>query len=803
MRVWQDLRYALRLLVRAPGFACVAVLTLALGIGANAAIFSVVRSVLLAPLPFTDPARLVAVWHAYPPTLPRAAVSVPGYDDLRTATDLFADVTAFSTTNQNLTGAGEPERLLVVRATASFQPALGLQIARGRWFTVDEDVPGDSSVVVLSDGLWRRRFGGDPRALGQTIYLNDRPHRVVGIAAAAATFPRGAEAWVPIAFTARQRGPDGRGSEFLDAIARLRPGLTIAQARGGLAALARRLKPAYYADAPRWTLDMRPLPDDLVRDARPVAVTVFAAVGLVLLVACANVASLLLARAGHRRRELAVRAALGAAPARLCVQLLVETVTLGLLGGAAGILAAVVAVPLLARAAAVSVAPIDPPPRVDLAVLGFAAAAALASSIVFGAMPAWQLSRTDLRTALGAEARASSGRTGRLIVASEIAVAFAVLVGAGLLVRSFARVTAVDPGFDVDQRVTIRLSLPAARYRDAPQRAAFYAQLVERLSALPGVRAAGAVSELPLGGANNMGTFDIESRPAPRGADLPHADWRSASPRYFSAINIRLVAGRVFDDRDGLGARSVAIVDEQAAWKYWPGRSPIGDRLTTDDGPAKNWREIVGVVRTVHHDGLDATPRGTIYLPLAQRPTASVFAVVHAARDPVDLVPQLREAVGTIDPALPIYDVRALEARVAASLGRRRAATWLVGVFAALALALVAVGVYGVVSYDVSQRSREIGIRIALGADRRAVMAMVVGGGARIAAGGILAGVALALAAARVAAGLLFDVSPDDPATYAILAGIVLAMAVAAAWFPARRAACISPQLLMNGENGN
>ena len=798
----QDARYALRLLVRAPGFACVAVLTLALGIGANAAIFSVVRSVLLAPLPFLAPEHLVVVWHAYPPTLPRAAVSVPGYDDLRAATDLFAGVTALSTSNQNLTGRGEPERVLVVRTTASFQSVLGLPIARGRWFTAEEDVPGDSSVAVVSDGLWRRRFGGDPGILGRTIYLNDRPHQVIGIGTAAATFPRGAEAWVPIGFTARQRGPDGRGSEFLDVIARVRPDVTIAQARGGLESLARRLKTAYYADSPRWTLDMRRLTDDLVRDTRPVAVTVFAAVGLVLLVACANVASLLLARAGHRRRELAVRAVLGAAPGRLRVQLLIETVTLGVLGGAAGILTAAAVVPLLARAAAVSFAPIDPPPRVDLAVFAFAAAAALASSVVFGAAPAWQLSRTDLRTALGAETRGSSSRrTGQLIVASEIALAFAVLVGAGLLVRSFARVTAVDPGFDVDHRVTIRLSLPAARYRDAPQRAAFYAQLFERFSALPGVRAAGAVSELPLGGANNMGTFEIESRPTPRGGDLPHADWRSASPRYFATMNIRLVSGRVFDDRDALSAPPVAIVDEQAAAKYWPDRSPIGDRLTTDDGPARSWREIVGVVRTVHHDGLDVAPRGAIYLPVTQRPTASVFAVVLTAGDPIDVVPQLRAAVNALDPALPVYDVRALDARVAASLGRRRAATWLVGVFGALALVLVIVGVYGVVSYDVNQRSREIGIRIALGADRGAVIKMVVAGGARIAAGGILAGIALAFSAARVAAVLLFGVSAGDPATYAMLAAVLLTMAVAAAWLPARRAACIKPQMLMNSGN--
>ena len=785
--MWHDARYALRLLVRAPGFTSVAVLTLALGIGANAAIFSVVRSVLFAPLPFADPDRLVALWHGYPPTLPRAAVSVPGYDDLRGATDLFDGVLAFRSGNQNLTGRGEPERLLVVRATATFQPVLGLTIARGRWFAAEEDVPDDSSVAVLSDGFWRRRFGGDPAVIGTTIYLNDRPHAVIGITAAAATFPRDTDVWVPIAFTTEQRGPEGRGSEFLDVIARLRPGLTLAQARAGLASLARQLKTDYYADAPRWTLDMRPLPDDLVRDTRPIVVTIFAAVGLVLLIACANVANLLLARAGHRRRELAVRAALGAPPQRLRRQLLVETLVLGALGGTAGLAVAFGAVPIVARATAVSFPNIDSP-RIDVVVLAFACVAALASSALFGAVPAWQLARTDLRTALGAESRGGTGRrVGHLIVAAEMALAFAVLVGAGLLVRSFARVIDVSPGFDADRRVTIRVSLPLARYRDAPQRAAFYTELFDRFAALPHVLAVGAVSELPLGGANNMGTFDIASRPTVRGGDQPHADWRSASPRYFTAMNIRLVAGRLFDDRDGAGAARVALVDERASSKYWPGRSPIGDRVNFDDGAIKTWRVIVGVVGTVHHDGLDVEPRGTLYVPLAQRPTASAFAVVHSDGDALGLLPPIRAAVAAIDPALPIYDVRPLDDRLAASLGRRRAATWLIGVFAALALVLVLVGVYGVMSYDVSQRAREIGIRLALGADRWSVMRMVVGGGLRIASAGIAAGAILALAAARLIAGLLFGLSAADPSTYGMLAALLLTMAVAAAYLPARR----------------
>ena len=786
-----DVRYALRLLVRAPGFTIVAVLTLALGIGANTAIFSVVRSVLLRPLPFADPGRLVVVWHGYPPNMPRTAVSAPGYYDLREAYHLFSDVAASRVTSQNLTGGGEPERVLVARVTQSFQATLGLTLAAGRWFSPEEDAPNQAPVVVVSDGLRRRRFGADLRVLGQTMRLNDRPHRIVGIMTASATFPRAAEAWVPIAFTPEDRAD--RGSEYLDVTARVRDGVEVGQVPPGLAALAQTLRQQYYAESPRWTLGGRPLKDDLVRDTRPIVLALFGAVGLVLLIACANVANLLLARSGHRRRELAVRAAVGAAPGRLRRQLLVETTILGMIGGAAGVLIAAAAVPLLGRIVAQTFPQVDPP-RLDLLALGFALAAAIGSSLVFGLIPAWQLSRGDLRSVLTEESRGgTSRRAGHLLVASELALAFAVLVGAGLLTRSFARVTAVDPGFGVDHRLTVRVSLPLARYPAAPQRMVFYSQLFDRLSGLPGVRAAGGVSELPLSDMRNMGTFEIEGRVVPRGADLPHADWRSASPAYFSAMNVALVAGRFFEYRDAGDAPRVAIIDELAASKYWPGASPLGQRLTTDDGPQRTWREIVGVVRTVHHDSLEASSRGTLYLPLAQRTTAGIYAVVHTDGDPLALLPSIRAGIRAIDPNLPVYDVRTLDDRLSETLGRRRIATWLIGVFASLALALSAVGVYGVMSYDVSQRAKEIGIRMALGADRRSVLAMVVGGGLRMAAAGVVAGGVLALVLTRLASGLLFGVSGHDPVTYGALAVVLVALAAAAAYVPARRACGVNP----------
>jgi putative ABC transport system permease protein len=807
--VTQDIRYAVRLMLRAPAFALVAVMTLALGVGANTAIFSVVRAVLLAPLPFAVPERLVSVWHAYPPSLPRAAVSAPGFDDLRQASHIFDDVAAFTLSNQNLTGGGEPERLLVARTSQSFQPVLGLRLAIGRWFTSDEDVPNQNRVLVLSDGLWRRRFGADPNVIGRSVSLNDVSHRVIGVMMAAATFPKATDAWVPIAFTPEQRGPAGRGSEFLDAIARLRDGVTVAHAHDAVAALARTLHQQYYADSPRWTLGMRPVTDDLVRDARPSVLAVFGAVALVLLIACVNIANLLLARATHRGREFALRAALGAAAARLRQQLFIETAILGLLGGIAGMLVAVAAVPLVARAAATAFPRFDVP-RLDAQAFLFAIAIAFASSLVFGLVPAWQVSRSvDLRGALGEGTRAAAGRAlRRTLVIAEIALAFSVIVGAGLLVRSFARVTAVDPGFAVQHRLTMRVTLPVSRYpqpsprlrraaeasaeaaRDMARRATFYSQLFERLSRLPGVSAAGGVSELPLGELRNMGTFDIQGQPTPRGQDGPHGDWRSASPGYFRAMGIALIRGRVFTDGDGASSPPVAVIDEQAA-RYWVSGDPIGARISIDNPDV--WREIVGVVRSVRHDALDTAPRGTVYFPLAQRPTTTVFAVVNTVDDPEDAASSARATVRALDPELPVYDVSSLEHRLSDSLGRRRLAMWLLVAFGTLALTLAAIGVYGVVAYDVGQRKQEIGIRMALGADRGRVVHMILASGMTLTMIGIALGVVLAAAMASFAARLLFEVSPYDPITYVAFAAVLIATAIAAAYIPARRATKVDP----------
>jgi predicted permease len=797
--VMRDVCYALRLLRRSPGFAVVATLTIAVAIGATTAMFSVVRAALLAPLPFADPDRLVVVWEGYPPTQPRAAVSAPGYENIRAAKHIFADAAAIVGANVNLTGSGEPERLDVALVTQSFQPVLGLHVALGRWFTTDEDASNQNDAIVLSDGLWRRRFGSDRAVLGRTIILDDRPHRVVGIMSASSTYPKGVDGWIPIAFTPQQRTDMARGSQYLGTIARLQPGLTHEQARAALQTVAQTLRAAHYADTPRWTLDMRPLKDELIANARPILLSAFGAVTLVLIVACANVANLLLARSGQRRAELAVRSAVGASPERLRRQLLVETGVLGATGALGGLVIASATLPLLTAVVAETF-PRLPPPTLDGGVFIFGLGIALVSTLAFGLTPAWVLSRVDLRSSL-ADSRpgAAKGRPRVAFVVGQVAIAFALLVASGLLVGSFRTIMAIDPGFAVDRRLTFLVSLPEGRYRDRPQRAAFWAALFDRLVHVPGVRNAAAVSELPLSNWGNMGTFEIEGRTFAR-ADLPHANWRSVSAAYFATMGIALVDGRPFSPRDSDNSARVAIIDELGRARYWGTENPIGARIAIahDENDRPVWSEIIGVVRTVHHSSLEEEiKRPTLYLPLAQRPTATAFTIVETDGDPLAIAAAARTAILEIDPRLPIYNVQPLEARLDNSLGQRRISLWLIGLFGAIAGILAIVGVYGVVAYDVSRRSQEMAVRMALGADRAALMRLVFRSGLRMAAFGIAFGAVVAFALAHAARALLFGVSPFDTATYVVLGSALLFVTAVATYIPAHRAATVDPLITL------
>jgi putative ABC transport system permease protein len=796
---WRDVRYAVRMLRRRPGFAIVAMATVAIAIGANTAMFSVVRAALLAPLPFADADRLVAVWEGYPPGQPRAAVSVPGYLDIRAAHEVFADAAALGGANANLTGDGDPERLSLALVTRTFQPLLGLHVALGRWFADEEDAPDQNDVVVLSDGLWRRRFGADPSVVGRSITLDDRAHLVVGVMAASSTYPRDVDAWKPIAFTPQERMDAARGSQHLATLARLRPGVTYEQARAALQVVSQTLRAAHYTDTPRWTLDMRPLRDELVGTARPILLSAFSAVALVLLIACANVANLLLARSGERQRELAVRAAIGASPGRLRRQLLIEAAVLAVGGAIAGTVIASVALPLLTEVVSRSL-PGVAPPRLDTAVFLFALAVTLASSLAFGLVPAWSLTRTDLRMSLadGRPASATS-RPRAVFVVGQVAMAFALLVGGGLLVRSFQAMMAIDPGYNVDRRLTFLVSLPETRYPDPPRRAAFWSALFQRLPHVTGVRHAAGVSELPLSNSQNMGTFEIDGRNFVR-ADRPHAYWRSVSAGYFATMGIAVVDGRPFSDRDGHGSPRVAIIDELARARYWGTENPIGRRIAIgrDDDDRPIWAEIVGVARTVRHNSLDEEAvRPTLYFSLEQRATGTVFAVLQADGDPLTAVGAVRAIVREIDPRLPIYDVRTLDARLGDSIRQRRIATWLIGLFGTVAVILAVVGVYGIVAYDVSRRAPEMALRVALGADRRAIVTLVLHAGLRLAVVGIACGAALAFSLAHAARALLFGVSPFDAVTYAMLGAALLLVTTVATCIPAFRAATVDPLITL------
>ena len=783
------------MLRRRPGFATVAMTTVAIAIGANTAMFSVVRAALLAPLPFADADRLVAVWEGYPPGQPRAAVSAPGYLDIRAAHEVFADAAALGGASANLTGDGDPARLGLALVTRSFQPVLGLHVALGRWFTDDEDAPSQNDVVVLSDGIWRRRFGADPSVVGRAITLDDRAHVVVGVMAASSTYPKDVDAWKPIAFTPQERMDAARGTQHLAAFARLRTDVTYEQARAALQVVSQTLRAAHYTDAPRWTLDMRPMRDELVGTSRPILLAAFGAVALVLLIACANVANLLLARSGERQRELAVRAAIGASPRRLRRQLLIEAAVLGVGGALVGIVIASVTLPLLTEVVSRSL-PGVAPPRLDAGVFLFALAVTLASSLAFGLVPAWSLSRTDLRMSL-ADARAASARSRprAVFVVGQVAMAFALLVGGGLLVKSFRAMMAIDPGYRVDRRLTFLVSLPEARYPDRPQRAAFWSALFDRLPHVSGVRHAAGVSELPLSHWQNMGTFEIEGRNFSR-ADRPHAYWRSVSAGYFATMDIAVADGRPFSAHDGYGSPPVAIIDELARTRYWGAENPLGRRIAIyrDDSDQPVWTEIIGVVRTVRHNSLDEEAvRPTLYFPLEQRATATVFAVLQADGDPLSAVGAVRAAVREIDPRLPIYDVRTLDARLVDSIGQRQIATWLIGLFGTVAVILAVVGVYGVVAYDVSRRAPEMALRVALGADRRAIVTLVLHAGLRLAVVGLACGAALALGLAYAARTLLFGVAPFDAGTYVMLGVGLLFVTTVATYIPARRAATVDP----------
>ncbi len=805
----QDLRHGWRMLRWQPGFAAAAIVTMALGIGAATAVFSIVNSVLLRPLPFPEADRLVRFENGEFGAYSFAGPEFFDYRDRQHGLESFA---VYMVDTGTLTGRDRPVRISAVLASSDFFRVFGVKPIHGRTFASGEDRPGISQVVVLRHGFWRNRFGGDPGIVGQTVTIEGLPHTVIGIMPPGFGFPSDrVDVWVPFGIDRAAPGP--RTSHRYFAIGRLRQDRTLAQASAGVRQVARQLMeehPAAYTREFKWDVHLRSLHDATVSSARPALLVLSGAVALTLLLACANVANLLLARGASRRREIALRAALGASRAQIVRQLLTESVLLSSAGGVLGLglayagLRAVVAlepgsVPRLQEAA------------VDGTVLAVAAGTAVLTGFLFGIVPACYAVPKNLCQALRDNARAtpSSGRrrVGDVLVGAEMALTLVLLVGAGLLARSFVGLLAVDLGFSPRNVFTFSLDAEGPRHGTHEQRVLFFRQLLTRLGGLPGVQTAGAVSQLPLTMEFSNGFVMVEGKPVSDAAlELPwgfvNAGWRNASPGYIPALGIPLVAGRQFHESDAAGASPVIIVDDQFAKEAWPRSSPIGKRVAvvTQDGSPAVWRTVVGVVRHVRELGPARRNLPQTYFPFAQRPFGAMYVTI-AAAGPVDgLLDSVQREVSALDPTLPIDDAEWLEDRLARSLAAPRFTAQVMGVFSLLALALSAVGLAGVVAHAVSRRTREIGVRLAMGATQAQVLRLILGQGLRLTAVGLAVGLAGAWMLSRFLVAVLFGVSATDPATYFALAGVLLVVAALASYVPARRATRVDPIATLRAE---
>jgi len=800
-----DLRYALRSLLRQPGFTAAVAITLALGIGANTAIFSVVNGVLLRPLPYPQPEQLMTVWTRFS-SGQRETASMPDFTDWKAQSASFARMSAYANSNDNLAAVGgEPERVPSARVVADFFSTLGVSPAVGRWFVPDEFVFGSHRVVVLSHGLWERRFGADPAIVGQSITLNARPYTVVGVAPASMRLPARAQLWAPYAVDPASP-PASRRGDFLSVVGRLEPGVTPARAQADLDAIGRRLAAEYPATNTGVGIDVVSLHDQLVGTIRPALLVFTAAVALVLLIACANVANLLLARATAREREMAVRAALGAGRRRLVRQLLTESLMLAAAGAVLGLLLAWWGVQGLKAAAPPTLPRLDEI-RLDPAALGFTALAAVVTGVLFGLAPALRGSAFALHATLSAGGRAGigGGRGERLrgvLVMTQVALALVLLVGSGLLVRTFSRLQQVDLGFDSGRVLTAQIVLPTVKYDGAQRQLAFFESLRERLSATPGVQTVGFSTNVPLAGGYNYISFVIAGRPAPRpGENTPDAVPTTATAEYFSALRIPLLAGRMFGPQDGRDAPRVTIVNRELVQKHFGGRNPVGERITFGNpADSTSWLTIVGVVGSTRLEGVGLESYPQAFTSLAQDPVPYLYVVARTTGDPLAFAPALRRELAALDPAQPIANVQSMDQRAAGSVAQSRLNSVIITLFACVALALASVGIYAVISYAVAQRTREIGIRMALGAARADVLRLIVRDGMTPAASGVVLGALGALGLTRLMRSLLYGVSATDPLVFGPVAALLVLVALGACYAPARRAARVDPNVALRTE---
>ncbi len=808
----KDIRFALRTLRKSPGFTVVAIVTLALGIGSNTAMFSVVTAVLLRPLPFPEPDRIMAV-ASLTESGRGTSESYPDFFDYRQRNRTFENMAAYHSSDETLTGVGEPMHVEANVVTTGFFEALGIQPQLGRTFRFEEEKPGNH-VVILSDGMWRNLFHADPNILGKSVNLGGRPYTIIGVMPSGFQFPissKPRDIWVNMARDAEVDTPGDhpatiqRGAHFIRVTGRLKPGVSREQAVADISSIVNSLKIEHPdSNFHRHNASVRPQLEALIGDNRQALLILLAAVGFVLLIACVNIANLLLARGTGRNREIAIRTALGASRARVVRQLVTESLLLSLVGAAVGVVAASWGVSTLVKFYPQNLPRLSEV-NIDIRVLAFSLVVAIFSAVLFGLFPALQVTKVNIEESLREGGRAGSSlrhkRFRTTLVVAEMALGVVLLVGAGLLIRSFDRLTKVDPGFNARNVLTLNFDLTSNKYNNEKSDQ-FVREFFDQLNAQPGIQMAAGTAQLPMSNSYAMITFDVEGRVAPQGQG-PAAAIGVVTHRYFETMKIPALQGRTFDERDQRKATPVLIISHSFAEKYFPNENPIGKRLKVgaNDQPGEDpWREIVGVVGDIRNFDLSTAPEPMFYMPFPQLIWGAPTIVVHTAIDATAAAPMVRNLLHQMDPELPLYEVRPMEDWLALSIGRQKFQTILLGCFAGIALLLTAVGLYGVMAYSVVQRTREIGIRMALGASRADVLQMVLKGGAQMAAIGLGIGIVGALALTRFMNSMLYEMKSHDPMTFAAVCLLLGAVAMLASYIPARRATKVDPMVALRYE---
>jgi putative ABC transport system permease protein len=816
----QDLRYGARMLLKNPGITCVVILALALGIGANTAIFSVVNAVLLRPLPYDESERLVFLSETSK-AMDEISISYPNFSDWRTQNQVFEKIGVFNRNSYNLIGGGEPERILTAQASADLFSALRVQAALGRVFTNDEDKPGGTPVVVLSYGLWQRRFGGQSSILNQQLTFDNKSYTVIGVMPQNFQYPSRVEMWVPVGQLAGDANWQQRGNHpGLYGVGRLKPGVTIAQAKADMDNIAANLEKQYADSNSGNGVRVQPMLEVFVRDVRPTLWVLFAAVGFVLLIACANIANLLLARASARQKEMAIRSAMGAGRWRIARQLLTESVLLSLIGGTLGLLVAWGGIKLILYISPNAI-PRSREISLDWKVLAFTLGLAFLTGILFGLVPALQAGVVDVQETLKETGRGVTRRhwLRSSLVVVEVATTLVLLIGAGLMIRSFNRLQQVNPGFSYEHLSSFTVSLPQKKYATEEQRDQFFSRLLQSIRGLPGVEASAAASGLPLGNNGWQTSFIVDGRPIPPPAQRPLMEACLVTSDYFRTMNIPLLGGRYFDDHDnrswlagrdlsklnegqrGIAGVNVIVIDEEFARRYWPDEEAVGKRIRLGTRLEAPLLTVVGVVGRVKMEGLSQdSKRVQGYFSFAQMPFSGMTVITKASTDPNQLIGAMRQQVRAVDPDQPIYNIRTMNEIRSDSVAPERLNLTLLSIFAGLALVLAVVGIYGVMSYTVTQRTHEIGIRMAIGAQPRDVFKMVLGQGMMLALIGVALGLFGAFALTRLMVTMLFGIEPTDPATFASIAVLLTVVALVACYLPGRRATKVDPVVSLRYE---